>query len=68
MIRRLDDSRFRTALLLLALTAGGVATLFVPPYQDIAFAPEEEAASAPATPGRASPDMTGIDVDLRHVS
>jgi len=67
MIRCLDNSRFRTALLLLALMAGGIATLFVPPYQDIAFAPDE-AVSAPATPGRASPDMTGIDVDLRHVS
>jgi hypothetical protein len=68
-IRNLDDSWFRTLLLLSALSAGGVATLLVPPYRELASMPEEprETVSAPATPGGSPDGMTGIDVDLRHL-
>jgi len=69
MIRNLDQSRFRSLLLLSALAAGGLATLFVPPYRELASMPEEETetASAPLTPGASSSGMTGVDVDLRHL-
>jgi len=69
MIRSLDDSWFRTLLLLSALSAGGLATLFVPPYRELASMPEEagETASAPSSPGQGSTGVTGIDVDLRHL-
>jgi hypothetical protein len=64
MNRCYEPSWSRTLLLLSALVAGGVATLFVPPYQEVAFmSPEREAVSAPASPGAPSRGMTGIDVN-----
>jgi hypothetical protein len=56
-----EPSWSRTSLLLLALAAGGVATQLVPPYQEIAFAPQHQAkvASAGDTNSRG---VTGIDV------
>jgi hypothetical protein len=70
MIRRLDDSWYRSLLLLSALLAGGVVTLFVPPYRELASMPEEPSAtvSTPSKPGPDSAGVTGIDVDLRHLS
>lgn len=70
MIRSLNDSWFRSLLLLLALSAGGIATVFVPPYVELASMPEDrsETAFAPVSPGSRSAGMTGIDVDLRHLS
>jgi hypothetical protein len=62
-----EPSWFRKLLLLSALAAGGVATLFVPPYQEIAFVPDDqEAVATPVSPGRASRGMTGVDVNLHH--
>jgi hypothetical protein len=63
-----EPSWSRKLLLLSALAAGGVATQFVPPYQEIAFLPKEEAVSAPASPGSTSRGMTGVDVDLHHLN
>jgi hypothetical protein len=64
-----EKSWVRTGLLLLALAAGGLATLLVPPYRDIAYAADdqEQAMAARPKPGRGSSDMSGIDVDLRHL-
>jgi hypothetical protein len=56
-------------LLLSALVAGGVATQFVPPYQEVAFiSPERETISAPVSPGAPSRGMTGIDVNTQVVN
>jgi hypothetical protein len=62
-----EPSRFRMLLLILALAAGGVATLFVPPYREIAFVPDDrEAVTTPVSSGSASRGMTGIDVKMHH--
>jgi hypothetical protein len=70
-----EPSRSRTLLLMSALVAGGVATQFVPAYQEVAFiSPAKEAVSAPASPGASLRGMTGIDVNthvlnlLRNIS
>jgi hypothetical protein len=49
-------------LVLSALGAGGLATLFVPPYREMARMPDSQpAVSTPATPGGTSHGMTGIN-------
>lgn len=69
MSRYLEYSWFRTTLLLSALAAGGLATLFVPGYQEMAATTEKPTppASVRQVRGNASSDVTGIDVDLRHL-
>ena len=68
-IRNLNDSWSRSLLLLSALSAGGVATLLVPPYRELASMPQEqsESVSVPATPGASRSGITGIDVDMRYL-
>jgi hypothetical protein len=63
-----EPSWVRKLLVLSALAAGGVATLFVPPYREIAFVPqEEESVLTPAPHGSNSPRMSGgIEAKLRH--
>jgi hypothetical protein len=59
-----EPTWFRKMLVLSALVAGSVATLFVPPYREVAFIPEDR--EAVTTPGSSSRGMTGIDVNLHH--
>lgn len=53
MSRFHDRSWFHTAMLMSALAAGGLTTLLVPPYRELAAVPndEQEAVSAAASPG-----------------
>jgi hypothetical protein len=64
---RSDSALLRTVPLLLALVAGVVTTQLMPPFRDIAYALNEARESAAASPGNNFSDMTGIDVDLRHL-
>lgn len=58
----------RQMLLLSALLVGSAATLFVPPYREIAAAPDEDQpVSAQATPDNTTGGVTGIDVNLRQL-
>jgi hypothetical protein len=61
-----EPSWSRKLMLLSALVAGGVATQFVPPYQELAFIPKNEASSTSMSRGSASRGMTGIDVNTRY--
>ena len=64
-----EPSWFRTSLLLLAFAAGGLATLLVPPYQEVAFAPQDKAQAASAhESSNRSPGLTGIDVMLHNLN
>jgi hypothetical protein len=69
MDRCQEPSWFRTSLLLLALAAGGVATQLVPPYQEIAFAPQHQAkaASADKSSHTNTRGLTGIDVNSHYL-
>jgi hypothetical protein len=55
--------------LLAAFAAGGLATQLVPPYRELAFAPQKSGKpqAVPSSAGSSSPGMTGIDVDMRHL-
>jgi hypothetical protein len=67
MNRCYEPSWSRKLLLLSALVAGGVATQFVPPYQELAFVPKVEAISAPTLSVSKSRDMTGADVNTHRL-
>lgn len=69
MSRYFEYSWIRTTLLLSALAAGGLATLFVPAYEEMAATTEKPTppASVRHVRGNTSGDMTGIDVDRRHM-
>jgi hypothetical protein len=72
MTRLFDYSWFRIAILLCALTAGAVLTRFVPTYEEMA-ALRERPTTMPSTSAAHSNlhnmpgDVTGIDVDQRHL-
>ena len=63
-----NDSRFRSAWLLLALAGGGLMTQVVPSYDEVAALRDQPLKSAASeSPGKRSGGVTGIDVDLRKL-
>jgi hypothetical protein len=67
MNRSYEPSWSRKLMLLSALAAGGVATQFVPPYQELAFIPREEAMSAPTLSAAKSRDTKDADANTHHL-
>ena len=68
MNRCYEPSWSRKLLLLSALVAGGVATQFVPPYQELAFIPKDEVVSAPTLSASKSRGMKDVDVNTHHLN
>ncbi len=68
MNRYLESSWFRNALLLLALAAGGLMTLVVPSYQEMAAIHVQPArpSSATGAGGNTSRHITAVDVGQRQ--
>jgi hypothetical protein len=69
MNRYLQFTWFRNGLLLVALAAGGLLTQVMPTYEEMAALRTPPAAPTAASKERArsSGDVTGIDVDQRHM-
>jgi len=69
MNRYLENSWFRSALLLGAFAVGGMLTQVVPTYEEIAALRERPATPSAASEPRVhtSGGVTGIDVDQRHL-
>jgi hypothetical protein len=62
-----QPSWVRHMLLASALGAGALATLLVPPYREVAFAPEDDGpASHAASPDSTHRGVTGVDADVHH--
>ena len=64
------NSRLGTALIFLALVAGGITAQFVPDYKErTTVQTQQSARAANANTGSdASNDVTGIDVDQRQMN
>jgi hypothetical protein len=63
-----EPSWSRKMLLLLALVSGTVATQLVPPYQELAFIPKDEAISTPALSASKSRGMTSDEIESHHLT
>jgi hypothetical protein len=63
-----EPSWSRKMLLLSALVAGSVVTQFVPPYQELAFMPKDEAISTPALSASKSRGTSDVGVDTHHLT
>ena len=61
-------SWIRQVLLLSALGAGALTTLLVPPYQEVALVPDDEKPVSSSESQSGTNGMTGVDVDLRHLT